>query len=71
MLALKQLADARLQSGLIWGPPGQESKDVIRKALRLAPNVPDIIDLLVRFHLSRGEKQKAQRVRAAFARNTR
>jgi len=67
LLALKQLADARLRSGLIWGPPGQESKDTIRKALRLAPNAPDIIDLLVRYHLSRGKKQKAQRVRAAFA----
>ena len=71
LLALKRLANARLQSGLIWGPPGQESKDAIRKALRLAPDAPDIIDLLVRFHLSRGEKQKAQRVRAAFAKNTR
>ncbi|MGB0387080.1 MAG: sigma-70 family RNA polymerase sigma factor [Ardenticatenaceae bacterium] len=67
LLALKRLADARLQSGLIWGPPGQESKRVIRKALRLAPDAPDIIDLLARYHLSRDEKQKAQRVQAAFA----
>lgn len=67
VLALKWLVDARVQSGLIWGPAGQESKHLIGEALRLVPHAPEVIDSLLRYHISRNEKQKALRVWRTFA----
>ena len=64
--ALKQLADARSAKGLVRGEEGKRTRQLIRQALQLAPDLPDIHVSLARYYISRGDWEKGIAVLRAF-----
>ncbi|NET05635.1 MAG: tetratricopeptide repeat protein [Merismopedia sp. SIO2A8] len=57
-LTLKQLADYRTHQGLVRGEEGKQTKQMIRVALRVAPDSADAHESLAHYHLFRGEWKK-------------
>jgi RNA polymerase sigma factor (sigma-70 family) len=67
VLALKRMADFRLDRGLIHGQEGKITRRLIRQALRLAPGAADIQELLSLYHSSRGEYRTSIAILDRFA----
>ncbi|NEO98854.1 MAG: tetratricopeptide repeat protein [Symploca sp. SIO2E9] len=57
-LTLKQLADSRCRQGLVRGEEGKQTRQMIRVALRLAPDSADAHESLAYYYLFRGEWKK-------------
>jgi RNA polymerase sigma factor (sigma-70 family) len=55
VLSVKCLADCRSRRRWVFGSEGKKTLGMIRVALRLAPESPEIQDLLASYHLCRGE----------------
>lgn len=55
VLWIKALADSRSQRRLVVGAAGNKTRKLIEEALQLAPQSPEVLDSLSRFHLCRGE----------------
>ncbi len=56
VLALTQLVDHHCRAGHVWGEAGAQTKALIRRALHLAREVPDVMASRVHYHMARGEQ---------------
>ncbi|MBC8274310.1 MAG: tetratricopeptide repeat protein [Chloroflexi bacterium] len=66
ILAIKHIADDRSARGLVRGEEGKNTRQLIRQALRLAPDAPDSQESLARYHIFRGEWKKGIAVLQKF-----
>jgi pentatricopeptide repeat protein len=64
--ALKMLAAHRSAAGLLYGEEGKKTEQLIRRALRLAPDSADVWETLAHFYVRRGEWEKAWAVLQEF-----
>jgi tetratricopeptide (TPR) repeat protein len=67
--ALKRLADHRSSTGMIHGAEGKKTRQLIRRALLLAPHTADAHESLALYHISRGEWEEGIAVLSAFTRS--
>ena len=66
-LSLKSLIDYRAQRRLVFGKQGRRTLSLIKKALSLAPDSPDVHESHGFFHLCRGEWDRGLEILRAFA----
>jgi tetratricopeptide (TPR) repeat protein len=64
---LERLATHRCYQGLVWGEEGKQTRQLIRAALRLAPDSANAHQVLSLYHLHRGEWEKGVAVLLQFA----
>lgn len=55
-LALAQLIDSRCHMGQVWGDVGTHIKTLIRRAIQLAGETPDVQASRAHYHMARGEQ---------------
>lgn len=58
VLALRLLATHRCMEGALTGRMGQRTHQLIRRALKLAPDAPDTREVLAHYHVRRGESER-------------
>lgn len=63
---LKRLANHRCQRRLVTKKEGKRTKQIITAALKLAPEAPDVYNLLACYHIFRGEWKKGVGVLQQF-----
>jgi len=56
VFALAQLIDYRCRMGHVRGDSGRATKALIRRAIQLAPDVPEVQAARLHFHIARGEQ---------------
>ena len=56
VLALAQLIDSRCYMGHVWGDSGTQTKALIRRAVQLAREVPEVQAAQAHYHMARGEQ---------------
>jgi tetratricopeptide (TPR) repeat protein len=64
--ALRRLADHRSSRGLVWDEEGKQTKFLIKKAIKLAPDAADVYESLAYYHLRRGEWKEATALLKTF-----
>ncbi|HEX8175072.1 MAG TPA: sigma-70 family RNA polymerase sigma factor [Pyrinomonadaceae bacterium] len=64
--AIKLLADQRSQAGEVYGEEGKETRQLIRRALRLAPNVAETHESSALYYIFRGEWERGLSILSAF-----
>jgi RNA polymerase sigma factor (sigma-70 family) len=67
VLLIKSLADYRSQRRLVFGSEGRKTLSLIKNALRLAGEAPEVQESLALFHLCRGEWNEGVAVLSSFA----
>jgi RNA polymerase sigma factor (sigma-70 family) len=67
VLSIKSLADYRCQRRLVFGNQGRKTLGLIKDALRIAGESPQVQESLALFHLCRGEWDKGVSVLRGFA----
>jgi tetratricopeptide (TPR) repeat protein len=66
LLTKRRLVDCRCRLGFFQGTAGLETKMLLRRVSRLAPNGFLLSDALARFFMAQGEAQKARAVHRKF-----
>jgi RNA polymerase sigma factor (sigma-70 family) len=66
VLAIKRVADHRTRMGLVRGEEGKKTYQLIRQALRLAPDAADIHESFALYHILRGEWENGKAVLQTF-----
>jgi RNA polymerase sigma factor (sigma-70 family) len=67
VLALTRMADHHLRWRWVQGEAGACTRHLIRRALQLAPEAADVQELLARYYLLRGEREKGLNVLRTFS----